>query len=217
MRLGTYYRSLMLDKLGITANKDFVLDVGCFDGYWLSQQQHAKIKIAVDINPVNKYENVMYIKGDALNLPFKNDVFDQVFAFDVIEHVENDKRFLNELCNVCKVDSEIIISTPHKKIKIYPPFLTNWVSKKWGHLRVNGYLDKEIKNLTKKNVVHEFFHIKEAFYRFFYFPARLLWGFNENLTKIFVKMIVYLDTRALNGENGQLLVKMVKINSNCEK
>ena len=30
MRLGTYYRSLMLDKLGITANKDFVLDVGYF-------------------------------------------------------------------------------------------------------------------------------------------------------------------------------------------
>ena len=66
MRLGTYYRSLMLDKLGITANQNFVLDVGSFDGYWLSQQQHAKIKIAVDINPVNKYANVMYIKGSTL-------------------------------------------------------------------------------------------------------------------------------------------------------
>lgn len=35
MRLGLYYRSLILDKLGITANKDLLLNVGSFDEYYL--------------------------------------------------------------------------------------------------------------------------------------------------------------------------------------
>ena len=70
MRLGTYYRSLILDKLKIRANQELVLDVGSFDGYWLSQQMQSKIKIAIDINPSTKLKDVIYIKANALNLPF---------------------------------------------------------------------------------------------------------------------------------------------------
>lgn len=210
MRLGTYYRSLMLDKLGITANKDLVLDAGSFDGHWLSQQTEAKIKIAVDMNPLNKFDNVTYIKADALNLPFKDNVFDSVFSFDVIEHVENDQQFFDDLCRVCKIDGETIISTPHKKIKIFPPFLTNWVSKKWGHYRVNGYLEDEIKNIGPQNVTYEILYLSESFYRTFYFLLRFLWGVNEKFAKPFVKFVAYMDCIFMEGENGALLIKAAK-------
>ena len=210
VRLVTYYRSLVLDKLMITANKDLVLDVGCFDGYWLSQQLQAKTKIAVDINPLNKFQDVVYIKADALNLPFKNDVFGQVFAFDVIEHVENDERFFKELCRVGELNSEIIMSTPHKHIKIFPPFLTDWVSKKWGHYRVNGYLECEIKNIIPKNAIYEILHVRALFYRTFYFLLRFLWGINEKFAKPFVKFIVYMDCIFMEGEKGELLITAVK-------
>lgn len=209
MRLGTYYRSLMLNKLDITANKNLVLDVGSFDGYWLSQQTQAKAKIAIDMKLSNKFKNIIYIKADALNLPFKDNTFDQVFGFDVIEHVENESRFLKELCRVCKVSSEVIISTPHKLIKIFPPFLTDWVSKKWGHLRSNGYLDTEIKDIMPKEVVCEILYLREPFYRGFYFMLRLLWEINEKFAKCIVKYIVHMDFLFLCGK-GVLLIKMQK-------
>jgi SAM-dependent methyltransferase len=199
MRLGTYYRSLVVNKLGITANMNLVLDVGSFDGYWLPQQAQPQVKTALDLNPNNKYRHIIYVKANALFLPFKEDVFEQVFAFDVIEHVSDDKQFVNELCRVCKIGGEIIISTPHKEIKVFPPFLTNWVSKKWGHYRVNGYLESEIKNIIPKNVVYEVLHIRMLFYRTFYFLLRFLWGINEKFAKPFVKFIAYMELHIYEG------------------
>ena len=67
MRLGTYYRSVMWDRLGIRANGNRVLDIVGFDGYWLSKQL-AKTKVCVDINPQRKYENVTYIQTKYLPL-----------------------------------------------------------------------------------------------------------------------------------------------------
>ena len=210
MRLGTYYRSLMLDKLGITANKDFVLDVGSFDGYWLSQQTQPKIKIALDINPNNKFEDIIYIQADALYLPFKSDIFDQVFAFDVIEHVVDDEQFIKELIRVVNGGCEVLISTPHKEIKIFPSFLTNWVSKKWGHYRVNGYLDMEIRSIVPKNVDVNVVYLREQIFRTFYFVLRFLWEINEKIGKCFVKVVAHMDYIFLGGKKGHLLITVVK-------
>ena len=51
-------------------------------------------------------------QGDASTLPFNDAEFDLVCAFDVIEHVEDDRRILNELSRVLKDDGALIISVP---------------------------------------------------------------------------------------------------------
>ncbi len=45
-------------------------------------------------------------------LPFKDAEFDMVFAFDVIEHVEDDSLAVKELCRTCKKDGFVFITVP---------------------------------------------------------------------------------------------------------
>ena len=209
MRLGTYYRYLIWNKIGIRANGPSVLDVGGFDGYWLSKQP-AKTKICVDINPQEKYADVTYIKADALALPFPDEYFDQVFAFDIIEHVVNDRQLLQELHRVTKPNGQIIISTPHKHISIFPPFLTSWVSKKWGHYRVNGYLENELKEILPEGDAATFLYLREPFFRIFYLPLRFLWGMSNRIAKPMVRAIAYIDAIFLNGDNGHILIYITR-------
>jgi len=50
--------------------------------------------------------------GEITALPFSEQVFDLVTAFDVVEHVENDQRAFAELTRVLKPDGRLIFSVP---------------------------------------------------------------------------------------------------------
>jgi SAM-dependent methyltransferase len=56
--------------------------------------------------------NFKIIQGDILNLPFGDNQFDLVCAFDVIEHVEFDTKARDELIRVCKPCGSILITVP---------------------------------------------------------------------------------------------------------
>ncbi len=109
MRLGSYYRAQILKLFDIKANGNRVLDVGCYDGYWLSTQK-AKNKYALDIDVVKSYRNINYIKASALKIPFKSNYFDQVFAFDVLEHIESNE-VLDLLLKINKLGTTVMLAT----------------------------------------------------------------------------------------------------------
>ena len=50
--------------------------------------------------------------GDITALPFADDSFDLVCAFDVIEHVEDDRRVFGELARVLQPEGRLIFSVP---------------------------------------------------------------------------------------------------------
>jgi len=212
IRIGTYYRAEMLKLLNIKADKENVLDVGCFDAYWLSTQS-AKNKYALDVNIDKKYEGINYFAISIFDNPFKEDKFDQVFAFDVIEHTPRDaeEQFFSELIKVAKRKSEIIITVPSKDIKVFPSFLTNWVSKKWGHLKYNGLAEKELKSyLEKFNVEYEISENNASHYLKYYLFIRLLWKLHRDFTKKIVRIIARKDFENLRGNNGCYIVKIIK-------
>lgn len=57
-----------------------------------------------------------YVRGSALDMPFKNDTFDYVVSFDVLEHIPSSKRltFIKECARVAK--RGVIICAPHKTV-----------------------------------------------------------------------------------------------------
>jgi SAM-dependent methyltransferase len=55
-----------------------------------------------------------FICGNALNIPFKDSFFDLVVSFDVIEHIEDDVKFMKEIIRVLKKDGKIVIGTPNR-------------------------------------------------------------------------------------------------------
>lgn len=89
-----------------------------------------------------KYFNISIINGSILELPFKDEEFDLVCAFDVIEHVENDLMGLKEMKRVCKNDGLITLTVP--------AFMFLWsnhdeVNHHYRRYNING-----LKNLVRK-------------------------------------------------------------------
>jgi len=61
---------------------------------------------------VTKSLNQEIINGSATELEFENDSFDLVCAFDVLEHIENDKLALEEIHRVTKPTGYIFLTVP---------------------------------------------------------------------------------------------------------
>ena len=105
-----------------------ILDLGagrCYYSQWLSEYNPLLRIIAVDWIDIGEplAQNIEYLKVDLeLRLPFEDQMFDTIIAFDIIEHIENEKQLFNELKRVCKKDGLIIGSVPHDDDKFLPAY-----------------------------------------------------------------------------------------------
>lgn len=81
------------------------------------------------------------INGSILDLPFKDKEFDLVCAFDVIEHVEDDHKAVQELYRVCKDNSIVFITVP--------AFMSLWSHHDEVNHHYRRYIMPQILNLFK--------------------------------------------------------------------
>ncbi len=114
-----------------------ILEVGCGNGYYLNVLSRLKLNLkltGVDndnlaLRDAKKFINdkkVKLILTDANNLPLKNDFFDRVIISEVIEHIENEQKVLNEIYRVLKPSGIMVLTT----CNIDYPFLwdpVNWI------------------------------------------------------------------------------------------
>lgn len=128
------------------------LDVGCGSGIYADfLQSSGHTTTGVDNEPVfigaasKRYPLVSFVKSEATKLPFKNNEFDTVILFDIIEHLD-DLKMLKEAARVGK---RIIISVPHANQKIlsrYSLVHAHYLDKT--HLRI--YNSTSLRKILKK-------------------------------------------------------------------
>lgn len=143
-----YYRWLILTRhLGLQVRtEDKILDVGCDDAFFLSQQR-ARLRVGVDLKPRTLPHNTLYVvTADACALPFADESFSVVFAFDVIEHISNDASFIASIIRVLSKGGILWLSVPANKPYFLSVWLTRWLMGRWGHKRI-GYDVEELLNL----------------------------------------------------------------------
>jgi ubiquinone/menaquinone biosynthesis C-methylase UbiE len=85
------------------------LDIGC--GTLTSHTARGNVNIDLTRRPKNRPEN--FVCGDANHLPFKNESFDKVSFYEVIEHVENPSQCIREITRTLKSDGSCEVSTPN--------------------------------------------------------------------------------------------------------
>lgn len=135
-----------------------VLDVGCGTGYGVKIcSETAKFVVGLDYDlSAVKYcndnfatDNNSFLNSNALFLSIGTDVFDIAITFQVIEHISDPLKFINELKRVVKPSGLIIISTPN---------VADSIKGKYGnpfHINEMGYRDLD--DLLRKSF--EFFEI----------------------------------------------------------
>jgi len=109
--------------------KSKILDIGCGSGY-LGHILHKKSKLYIGIDFVDErvIKDSVFIKTNALNVPFRNNSFDIIICNHVIEHVNDQKKLLYEIDRLLKKDGICYITCPNKLWPIEPhlklPFLS---------------------------------------------------------------------------------------------
>lgn len=123
------------DKQGIC------LDVGCSDGkIALSLSDDFKQIVGSDIDfkalkliENTSYDNVSFLSGDAMALPFMNGSMDAIVCSQTYEHVPSSKQLFLEMDRVLKNGGLVLFSGPNKAFPIEPhyflPFL-HWLNHK---------------------------------------------------------------------------------------
>lgn len=115
-----------------------VLDIGCGDGMVKRLLPNCQV-IGIDVEPA--YTGAL--RGSAENLPFRENRFDIVTCFDVIEHVPDQEKAIQEIKRVLKPGGLACLTVP-----LYP-WLWSEHDEKVGHIR--RYYPGELKEMLCKN------------------------------------------------------------------
>jgi ubiquinone/menaquinone biosynthesis C-methylase UbiE len=107
-----------------------VLDIGCGDGVGIQTVDNTANYTGLDISPTqiaymekhlptwknNRTGSMTLILHDAVPLPFKSSSFDLILACDVLEHVLEPEKLLQEIRRVLKPRGFLFISIPNEPI-----------------------------------------------------------------------------------------------------
>jgi len=135
------------------------LEIGCGTGYgtaYLSEIGFSFI-VASDIDKEvlyfinNKYPFKFFlIACDGTGMPFKENQFDAVIPFQVIEHLtpKDVINYLSEIKRVLTKNGLFICTTPNKRLRLLP------FQKPWNPEHKKEYNEKELKKLLSKVFGH---------------------------------------------------------------
>ena len=111
-----YYKTIK--KFADKVKNSKILDVGCGLGNYttlFTSNRNSVYAIEIlDVRDKKFSSNYKFILYDGSIFPFKNNTFEVVMNFDVIEHVKNDTKFVKEMYRVLKPGGSTIVATPNR-------------------------------------------------------------------------------------------------------
>jgi SAM-dependent methyltransferase len=199
---------LLSEFLGLLPEQDeWILDVGCYDGYFLSHVT-CHLKVAVDLEPAQDGFYPVW-KADGRYLPFAEETFDRVYLLDVIEHVADYGRVLTEAARVLRSGGTMWISTPSLYWWVVPPFLTGMLDRFWGHVR-RGHTVEDIQAHLPPTYRVTPVLWSMPYFRSLYFLVRALWSLWPTLGRRLLAWIAQRDRRSPPGRHGHLFIRVAK-------
>ncbi len=106
------------------AGGDSVLEIGCGEGHLLAElleERRPALAVASDLSAsvlvdasASHGGGVGFAAANAYQLPFGDQSFDLVLACEVLEHLDEPARAVNELARVCR--GEVIVTVPREPL-----------------------------------------------------------------------------------------------------
>ena len=118
-----------LERMNITHNS-IILDIGCGSGLLFSHvATKVQTVVGVDISKklllqakehIHDFRNINLVQADADHLPFKENHFNYVFAFTVLQNLPKPMETLSEIKRNTRQDAIIVISGLKKTFSLKP-------------------------------------------------------------------------------------------------
>jgi SAM-dependent methyltransferase len=97
-----------------------ILDLGCGDGRSVAVWNLFGKASGLDLsdkamsNASELFPGMEFISGDATDTDFQSNRFDVVISQEVIEHIDDQRKYIQECCRLLKQDGYLILTTPNK-------------------------------------------------------------------------------------------------------
>lgn len=122
-----------------------VLDIGCGDGYFLTQiakrDNHTGSNIIGVDYAVSGFKKAKmslpkakFIQTDASQLQFKSNYFDLIIMMETFEHLKNWKKSLSEACRVLKKKGRLLITIPDGEIDSWAGHTNFWSEREFAKI-----------------------------------------------------------------------------------
>ncbi len=156
-RAGQDRRMRMITTWGTEKLHGSVLENGCGVGEYLARiSSPARLAVGMDVEflrlleAAKKNGNLVCAAGE--NLPFKSGAFDVVLSNEVLEHVQDDRRAVEESISVLAGDGRFILFCPNRGY----PFETHgiyWRGRyRFGNIPLVNYLPRRWRNRLAPHV-----------------------------------------------------------------
>lgn len=187
----------------VNKNSQWILDVGCGNG-WLSQMiqndQNNVVSLDVALNNVKKallnqpHDNHSGLVADVFHLPLSKNSFDSIIASEIIEHVYDPQKFIEQLFEILKPGGELIITTPFdEKIPIYLCVHCNKMTPQNAHLHsfndanIKEVIPSKVKNWRYEKITNKYLLKARIYWLLRKVPFRIWSGIDTVVNKIFKK------------------------------
>ncbi len=183
-----------------------MLDVGCDDGYLMSRVD-APLHLGVDLSPrLRPSADLAVLRASATRLPALAASFDCILAFDVLEHIEDDRAVMREMLRVLAPHGTIWFSTPSSEFRMVPNFLTPYTNRGFGHVR-HGYTPTTLRALLPdpQQWTVECRYWNEPLLRIGFGALHFVDLAAPSLAALVTRLCYRIDRRFPHGRRGHLL------------
>jgi SAM-dependent methyltransferase len=202
----SYYRWLVASRrLGVDLSGPRVLDVGTDDANFLGRSG-AGLRVGVDLAPrARPQPGIELLRADARQLPLLRGSFDAILAFDVLEHIEDDRAVMREMLRALAPGGTLWLSTPARDTRFWPRFIHPYANYAFGHVR-NGYTPGQLRALLPPGDEWrlELFFWDEPLLRAAFVPLHLLDRLAPPLADRLTRWCFALDSWRAAGRRGHL-------------
>lgn len=169
-----------------------ILDIGCGKGFLVEAFEKQDLK-ACGID-VSKYallgsKATTLILGSAESLPFKDDSFDLITCFEVIEHLEKPEKFVKEVKRILTPNGFLYLTTPSHRNQIArrdPTHINIKPLSEWEKiLRLHGFVIDHKKQNEYLRLIAEFYSKSDPKSKFGRFLCSFGWN-GRNIRKTFI-------------------------------